>query len=229
MADNPTPKPPPGAPVPPLSPAHESTAANPSTEGVRKPGQGEVPPSIQGVPVTEKTAPGVVTSKSESPFKLRQKELEKQLKAQSDDRSRAAAGERAQIRAQIEELELLDARRGQGANPRTPRGNLLMADAMQEAYPDLHLRFVNEVIPGRPELLASVGYKRLGNPGGDLVLWGMPREQWVKGEMAKREETERNLRLATSGAKADAIQKLQKAFDEAGINYNARDLVTGRD
>jgi hypothetical protein len=179
-----------------------------------------------------RTGPAIQTSKTESPYKVRARALEAELKGLSDSQTRAGVERRAIIRSQLDELAAIEGRRYGGANIRTPRGNLLHAGAVQEANPDLHLRYVNESIPGRADMLQSMGYQRLGTPGGDTVLWGIPREQWAKNEIGKRQETERGLRRATTGAREAALEEIQKDFDARGINVNAREVfgnASGRD
>lgn len=232
------------APVtPPIAPAPKTGAGTPSMQGVTKPEQGEVPATGQGTPpgvVTLehkddqtikatnehaiRTGPTIVTSKTDSPFKVKQRSLEVELKALSDNRTRQAVEHRATINMQLEELRTIEAQRFSGANPRTPRGNLLRADQAQQEHPDLHLRYVNESIQGRADLLQSIGWQRLGGQGGDTVLWGIPREKWAEGERLKRADTERGLRKATSGSKDSNIEELQRHFDKEGVNVDVREV-----
>jgi hypothetical protein len=155
--------------------------------------------------------------------------MESELKGISDQKSRSAAAARATIASQLAELRDLEAKREAGANIRTPRGNLLMAGAVQEQYPDDHLRWVNTAIEGRVDLLTALGYEPVSDAPtrGSMRLYKIPREQWAKGEIAKSSETERGLRVATGANRDDMLQELQRHFDKEGVKVDVQEVFYG--
>jgi len=171
-------------------------------------------------------APAVPSS---NPFVIRRRELERQLRAQSDVNSRQNARARATTQAMLAELKDAEAKYGEsGLDPLTPRGNLLQAGEIQAQYPDHHLRWVNEAKEGRTELLESMGYTRVpgGKRGGSLALWMIPREAWARGAVVKQEQTDRTLRRATTQSRDDMVQELQKVFDKMGANIDADKVIS---
>lgn len=205
---------PPVTAQPTKTPAATAGAASPAPQAAGVPSSEGVKPSVAT------NAPAVATN---NPFRVRRKQLEAQLKQQEQDKSRHAAHAKATTAAMLAELKDQEARFGQsGLSPLTPRGNLLVAGEIAAQYPDDHLRWVNETIPGRAALLQSMGYERVPGQvkGGDTVLWKIPREKWASGEVAKNVQTEKMLRKATSQNRDDTVQELQTFFDQHGVNID---------
>jgi len=128
----------------------------------------------------------------------------------------------------LQELKDAEARFGSsGLSPLTPRANLLVADAVQAEFPDDHLRWVNETIPGRPEYLQSIGYERVpgARRGGDMVLWKIPRSKWAEGVAARDAQTEKMLRKATTSSREENVAELQSFFDRHGVNVDVEKIV----
>ena len=177
-----------------------------------------------------KTGPAIST---DSPFRKRIRALEAELKGASDSRSQRDSLARATVAAQLAELKDIEARQGNsGLNDLTPVGNLLMVSgSIHEQYPDDHLRWVNETIPGRAAMLQTKCYTRVEGQiqGGDTVLWRIPRAKWARNFATKQEQTERGLRKATSGSRDDQVQELQKLFDREGLKIDANKLLLRED
>lgn len=186
---------------------------------------GAASPKPESAGVAQK-APAVQT---DNPFRVRRKQLEQQLQQQEQDKSRHAAHARATTAAMLAELKDQEARFGHsGLSPLTPRGNLLLAGAIAAEYPDDHLRWVNETVPGRSELLKSMGYEPVPGQrrGGDLVLYKIPREKWASGEAAKQAQTDRMLKKATSQSRDDMVQEFQQFLDQHNVNLDADKMIS---
>lgn len=217
MANDNEPKAPPATAQPTATPAATAGAASPA-------------PNLAGVPAAQqKVATQAPATKSDNPFTVRRRQLEQQLKQQDQDKSRHAAHARATTQAMLAELKDSEARFGQsGLSPLTPRGNLLQAGAIQAEYPDDHLRWVNETVPGRAELLKSIGYEPVPGQrrGGDLVLYKIPREKWASGEAAKQIETDKQIRKATTSSRDDMVQEFQRFLDQHQVNLDADKMIS---
>lgn len=209
-------------------------AATPAAPTTGTPAKVAAPaPDRAGVPTNEGVKPSIANSApstpSQNPFTVRRRQLEQQLKAQDQDKSRNGAHARATTSAMLAELKDSEARFGQsGLSPLTPRGNLLLAGDIQAQYPDDHLRWVNESAPGRAELLKSMGYEPIPGQrrGGDLVLYKIPREKWASGEAAKQAQTDRTLRRATEGNRDEMVQELQRFLDQHQVNLDANKMIS---
>jgi hypothetical protein len=173
-------------------------------------------------------APAVST---DSPIRVKRRELEAQLKQQDADTTTKNQRARSTTKAMIDELRRIEDGLGHSRlHEMTPVGNLLqIPDEMYEKYPDHSFRFVNETIPGRAKFLQSNGYTRVEGEvhGGDLVLWMVPRQRHAERTAIKNELTDRNLKLATSGSQAEQTSKLQEFFDKHGVDVDVRRLILG--
>jgi hypothetical protein len=173
-------------------------------------------------------APAVST---DSPIRKRRRALEAELKSMQEDNSRRSQHARATTAAMLAELKDIEAKQGHsGLNELTPVGNLLVVDgAVHEQYPDDHLRWVNETIPGRAAYLKSIGYERVPDQiaGGDTVLWKVPREHWAGRAQGKIDRTDRDLRRATSASKEEQSSRLQEFFDKHGVDVDVRRMILG--
>lgn len=180
------------------------------------------------MPDVSTQAPAVST---ESPFRVRIRTLEKEMKLKSDEQTKSNAIARETTKLMLEELRRIE--RGAGhsrLNPLTPRGNLLVIpQEILDENPDHHLRGVNERIDGRAEFLKAEGYERV--PGdkriGDLVLWRIPREKWAKSQAQKNIKTDRDLRRATTASREEQTARLQEYFEKEGVDVDVRQLMTG--
>lgn len=173
-------------------------------------------------------APAVST---DSPIRVKRRELEAQLKAQEAETSNKNQRARSTTKAMLEELKRIEKGMGHSRlHEMTPTGNLfVIPDEMYEKYPDHSFRFVNETIPGRQQLLQSHGYERVPGEvkGGDQVLWMVPRARRAEREAIKNEQTDRNLRMATSGSREEQTAKLQEYFDKQNLDVDVRRLILG--
>lgn len=226
-----------GTPPKAATPAQPTVAPKPTAQPAQTPtaaaGAGTPAPQTAGVPTEKGVSPTVATAapavRTENPFRVRRKQLEEQLKQQELDKSRHAAHAKSTTQAMLSELKDQEARFGQsGLSPLTPRGNLLLAGSIAAEYPDDHLRWVNESVPGRGELLRSMGYEPIPGQrrGGDLVLYKIPREKWASGEVAKQEQTDRTLRRATTQSRDDMVQEFQSFLDKHQINIDADKMIS---
>lgn len=197
------------------------------------PPSGPAPAKPETPPKTEVGASGAKPTQlpAESPIKKRRKELEEELKGYQEEGTRQSQRARAITATMLAELKDLEARQGKsGFHELTPIGNLLVVDgSVLEQYPDDHLRWVNETVPGRPAFLKSIGYERVPGQiaGGDTVLWKVPREHWAKRTVTKVEKTDADLRKATSANREEQASRLQEYFEKQGVEVDVRRLLIG--
>ena len=202
------------SPTPPAAPKPAAPAPKPAT------------PADIGASNVQATAPTGAPAVQTGTFTQKRKDLEAQLKQLDDNKSTQNQRARAMVRAQLNELRDMEVR-SKGFHELTPIGNMLAVDAsVLEANPDHHLRWVNETIPGRAALLRAKGYERVEDqtPGGDMVLWRIPREKWAEGVATKEAQTSAQLKKA-SGNRDDLVQELQTFFDKHNVKVDANDLV----
>lgn len=211
-----------GAAPPPIAPT------NPPANAPDMPAKPPTAGDIGGANIQAVTQTGQAPAVHTGPITKKIKDLEESLKQLDDARSVANARARATTRAQLAELKDIEARQKGGLNELTPVGNLLSVDAaIHEQYPDDHLRWVNETMPGRAALLTAKGYTRVPGQiaGGDNVLWKIPRNKWAEGVSTKQAMTDAQLRKAGNQNRDDVVQELQTFFDKHGVKIDANDLV----
>lgn len=210
-----------GTPVSAVGPAGTPTPG-PTATAV---GQQNLAKAGEATQSVAKDAPAVST---DTPIRKRRRALEAELKNLQENKSRANQKARAVTATMLAELKDIEARQHGGLNELTPVGNLLALDAaMHEQYPDDHLRWINETIPGRAALLKSLGYERVPDQvaGGDTVLWKIPRNKYAERAVTKQVQTDRNLAKATGQSRDEVVHELQTFFDKHGINVDANKYI----
>ncbi len=178
----------------------------------------------------QRSSSSIQTSKTESPYKARMRDLEQQLKASSDDKSKRAVTARANMQTQLDELKRLESQRFSGGNINMPRGMLFAAPEAQEKNADYHLRWVNVNQAGRGEAVQALGYERVpesdgGMQRGDLALFRIPREAHARGEIVKRDRTRQQLESVNKDADKLADQVIEE-LERRGYNMSKKSFMS---
>lgn len=162
-------------------------------------------------------------------YKQRMEEIEAKAKELQVKESQERIAGLAQLRAQLRELRDREAREVGGGNIRTPRGNLINADAAIEKRPEFHYRFVDTTPgKGKAENAQALGYERVpeeegGKALGGLVLFRTPLEKFAARQAAYDKETSDRLRRAQDEWNAE-VREMAKFLRRKGVDITPDQL-----
>lgn len=201
-----------------------------NAEAVAKQGVAATPQDLTLATAEKNTGPQrreAPSTPSQSPFVVKARQLERELRSTEGRRSGFA-----EKQAMLDDLKQMEARREAGADSRLPMTEILRAPIMNAAEhnPDLVYRWIDESRAGRVDIVKAKGYRKIGDAEGGgkvgtLALYGVPRERYGELEAAKRSQTASRLQSFKSDVRSEAERALEDINERSGNKFKTKDVL----